>query len=245
MDMKPELPPAPQSRLRLLLIGAALVAVLALSFALWQRFVPEQWTSARQLGQLLRSFASGPFGPLCVIGIYALLASAFIPITALITGVALVFDPPQSFAYALCGSLSSALLSCGLGRIASGAVLRRMQTPKLTRFREQLHTHTFSATVTARLLPVGNFSAINLLAGALAVPVVPFLLGNITGMFFGIAALTLLTDRLVDTFKKPTPQNIALAALLIAALIGASIALQRFVSRRQRMRGDSDAREHG
>ena len=237
--------PARPSRLRTLLIGAGIVAVLGILVLLWQRFMPEQWTSARQLGQLLRSLTALPLGPLYVVGAYALLASAFVPITALITGVALVFEPAQAFAYALGGSLSSALLSCALGRVASGLVLRRMQTPKLKRFREQLHAHTFSATVTARLLPLGNFSATNLLAGALAVPLLPFLLGNLTGMLFGIAGITLLTKRLITTFAKPTPQNIALAALLLAGLIGASLALQRYLSRRQRAGTETDASGHG
>lgn len=234
---------APRSRLRTALLILAVLAALGIAVALWRVFMPEKWTSARQLGQMLRSLDTGFWGVPSVIGVYAVLASAFVPITALITGVALVFDPPHAFAYALCGSLLSATLSRALGRIASGAVLRRMQSPRLSRLREQLHNHTFSATVTARVLPVGNFTAINLLAGALAVPLVPFLLGNLTGMVFGIAGLTLLTDRLVTTFTHPTPQNIALAVLVLLVLIGVSIALSRFVTQRQRAR--SSARDHG
>jgi uncharacterized membrane protein YdjX (TVP38/TMEM64 family) len=218
------------------LTGVTLVAALLATFVLWRHVMPDQWKSAQKLGELLRSLTGEPLGPIYVVGCYALLASAFVPVTALITGVALVFDPPQAFSYALSGALCSALLNYGAGRCASGPVLRRMQTPRLQRFREQLHAHTFSATVTARLLPVGNFSAINLLAGALAVPLLPFVLGNITGMLFGIAGITLLTDRIVDTFHRPTPGNVAFAGLLLAALIGASFALQRLVARRKRPR---------
>jgi uncharacterized membrane protein YdjX (TVP38/TMEM64 family) len=220
------------------LTAVTLVAVLIAAFILWRHVMPDQWKSAQKLGELLRSRTDEPLGPAYVIGCYALLASAFVPITALITGVALVFDPAQAFAYALCGSLSSALLNYGAGRCASGPVLRRMRSPRLQRFREQLHAHTFSATVTARLLPVGNFSAINLLAGALAVPLWPFVLGNVAGMLFGITGITLLTDRMVDTFHRPTPRNVAFAALLLAGLIGASFALQRLVSRRKRPRNE-------
>lgn len=232
--------PASRSRLRVALRIIGAVAVVGTLVALWRFFMPEQWTSARQLGQLLRSLDAGPWGAPYVIGVYAVLASAFVPITALIAGIALVFDPPHAFAYALCGSLLSATLSRALGRSASGLVLRRMHNPRLKRFREQLHTHTFSATVTARLLPLGNFAAINLLAGALAVPLVPFLLGNLAGMVFGIAALTLLTDRLVTTFSEPTPQNIAVAALVIVLLVALSFGLSRVVTQRQRARTGQD-----
>lgn len=228
-----------------MLVAGALVAALIVAVVLWQRYMPEQWTSPRQLGQLLRSLAAGRLGPAYVVGTYALLASAFVPITGLITGVALVFDAPQAFAYALCGSLSSALLSYAVGRSTSRPVLRRMQTPKLQRFRQQLHTHTFWATVTARLLPVGNFCAVNMLAGALAVPWLRFALGNVTGMLFGIAGITLLTRHIVTTFTQPTPQNIALMALLLAALVGASLGLQRLVARHRRSTADAEAREQG
>ena len=242
---------APRSRRRTALLAIAVAAVLGTAVALWRIYMPEQWTSARQLGQLLRSLHAGPWGALYVIGTYAVLASAFVPVTALVTGIALGVYPPRALAYALCGGLLSATLSRALGRISCGFVLKRMQKPKLKRFREQLHTHTFSATVTARLLPIGNFNAINLLAGALAVPLLPFLLGNLTGMVLGIAGWTLLTDRLVATLTHPTPQNIALAVLVLVVVVALSIVLTRVMSARQRARearaeqgsraGDADA----
>ncbi|MET0390924.1 MAG: VTT domain-containing protein [Polyangiales bacterium] len=219
--------------LKSVLWAVVALAVLVTAVLLWQRYVPARWTSAEHLGQLLRRWNTHPLGPLYACGVYALLASAFVPVTALITATALVFDPPHAFAYAMAGSLLSAALSCGVGRVVSGPVLRRMSGPRLQRFRERLHTHTFSATVAARILPVGNFSAINLLAGALAVPFWQFMLGNVVGMVFGIAALTLLTGRIVTTLASPTPGNIAIIAGLLVAVIAISIALARFVTRRQ------------
>lgn len=213
-------------------IGAVLV--LLAGVFLVRRYVPSSWTSAQRLGQLMRDLDAHRFGPVYTCTVFALLASAFMPVTALITASALVFDPARAFTYALCGSLLSAALSRGAGQLLSGPVLRRMSSPRLQRFREQLHAHTFSATIAARLLPLGNFTAINMLAGAVAVPWWPFLLGNLVGMVFGISALTLLAGRLRATFAAPTPANIALAAVVFVLVAIAGYALTRFMWRRQR-----------
>jgi len=222
------------SRLKKLLWSAGAIAALGLAVWLVRSYVPSEWTSAQNIGRLMRSVHAHPLGPLAVCCFFAALASAFVPVTALITATALVFDPAQAFAYSMAGALLSAAFSRVLGQLASGPVQRRMRGPKSQKFREQLHSHAFSATVAARILPLGNFAAINLLAGSLAVPWLPFLLGNIAGMSFGIAALTLLTDRFVAVFSAPTPLNIAVTAALLLLVLAASIALSRAVARRRR-----------
>jgi uncharacterized membrane protein YdjX (TVP38/TMEM64 family) len=181
----------------------------------------------------MRSLQAKTLGPFYVCAAFAILASAFVPVTALIAATGLVFDPARAFAYAMCGSLLSAALSRALGQIASGPVLRRMHGPRLGKFRERLHTHTFSATVAARILPLGNFAAVNLLSGAVAVPWLPYMLGNVLGMVFGVAALTLLAGRLATTFSSPTPANLAVSGALVVAVLAAGYALSRFIWRRE------------
>jgi uncharacterized membrane protein YdjX (TVP38/TMEM64 family) len=222
--------PAPRhSRLIVAVVAAVLLATAAV---LWWLYAPPGWSSPRRLGELLRSAQDHSLGALAVCGVYALLATVFVPITALITATALVFDPLPAFAYAMCGSLLSAALSRGLGQLASGAVLRRIKSPKLRAFADNLRAHTFTATVAARLLPIGNFSAINLFAGALAVPWLPFMLGNIAGMVFGVAALTVLAGRLAATWARPTPLNLAISVALVLVVLGVSTLLSRLIRRR-------------
>lgn len=214
------------------MLGAAAGVLIAAAAVLWWLYAPPGWTSPRRLGDLLRSTQDHRLGALAVCGVYALLATVFVPITALITATALVFDPLRAFAYAMCGSLLSASLSRGVGQLARGVVLRHVHTPKLRAFADNLRSHTFTATVAARLLPVGNFSAINLFAGALAVPWLPFMLGNVAGMLFGVAALTLLAGRLAETWSRPTPLNLAISAALVLVVVGVSMLLSRLLRRR-------------
>jgi phospholipase D1/2 len=216
-----------------MLTGLLGVLAVIAAILLLRHYVPASLRSAQRLGELMRSLHAQPGGPLLTCGAFALLASAFVPVTALITGIAAVFDPPRAFMYALSGSLLSAALSRGLGQLASRPVLRHMNSPRLGTFRERLHHHTFSATVAARILPLGNFSAINLLAGALAVPWLPFLLGNVAGMAFGIAALTFLTGRMITTISAPTPANIAIVVGVLVMVAIAFFLISRSVWRRQ------------
>jgi uncharacterized membrane protein YdjX (TVP38/TMEM64 family) len=213
------------------LIVLAIACVIA-AIVLGHHFIPRGWLSTEHLSQVLRSLRHQRLGALYAVGVFALLTSAFVPVTALIAATALVFAPVPAFVCSLCGSLLSAALSYGLGRLAKGPVLRRMRGPKLSQLREALHAHAFSATVAARVLPVGNFAAINLLAGAVAVPWLPFVLGNVCGMIFGIASLTLLMGRLAEVIAKPTPANIAVAVPLLCGVVALSFALTRYVARR-------------
>lgn len=214
-------------------IGWTLAALLALVAAVLVIYalLPARWNSARDLGQLLRSLAAQPLGPLVACSAYALLASAFVPVTALIAATALVFDPLPAFVCALCGSLLSAALSHGAGQLASGPILRRIRGGQLATMRERLTRHAFSATVAARMLPLGNFATINLLAGALAVPFWPYMLGNLVGMLFGIAALTLLTGRIARIVRHPTAANVAIAAGVLVVALALGYALTRWLRR--------------
>jgi len=224
---------AQHSMTKTLLVVLAVALVLAGMVFVHQQYLPPGATSARGLAAFLRSLHTHRFGAIAVCGAYAFLACAFVPVTALTAAMALVFDAPHAFLYAMTGALLSAALSRAIGQLASGPVLRRMQGPRLHALREGLHANTFSATVAARIVPFGHFTTINLLAGALAVPWLPYMLGNLVGMAFGVAAFTLLTDRVAEVFTAPTPTNVAIAVGGLLAAVGIGLLLTRFVRRRQ------------
>ncbi|HKU45003.1 MAG TPA: VTT domain-containing protein [Polyangiales bacterium] len=188
--------------------------------------------SPERIGQFLHALRDQHLGFVTVCGAYALLGLAFVPITALIAATALVFEPLQALSYALCGSLLSAALAYGVGRVAGNRVLRFLDGPRLRTLRERLHTQAFRATVVARLLPVGNFTVINLFAGALKIPFLPFLVGNLVGMSFGIAGLTLLAEQLAAAWQRPSAANVGLLVAYVLALFGVSLGLSKLFERR-------------
>ena len=99
------------------------------------------------------------------------------------------FAAAYAFGAAAGGALALLVqvLSCGADFAWARAVARSWAarriaaSPRLARLDERLAAHPFSATLTLRLLPIGNNLLLNLLAGVSAVPAVPFLAGSALG----------------------------------------------------------------
>jgi phosphatidylserine/phosphatidylglycerophosphate/cardiolipin synthase-like enzyme/uncharacterized membrane protein YdjX (TVP38/TMEM64 family) len=218
---------------RSLLATVGMILPMALVFWFWNS-LPEDVSSAQRVTQLLEALRHHPLGFAYVCGAYAVLGLAFVPITALIGATALVFDPGPAFVYSLCGALLSSAVSYGVGRLAGSHALRQLEGPRLGKLRARLHAQAFRATVVARLLPVGNFTVINMFAGGLRVPFWSFLAGNVVGMSFGIGGLTFLADRLVAAWHAPSLSNVVLLVLYIAGIFGISLGLSKLFEDRPR-----------
>jgi phospholipase D1/2 len=218
---------------RSLLATLGMIAPMALVFWFWHS-LPDDVSSTDRVLQLLTSMRNHPLAFVYVCGAYAVLGLAFVPITALIGATALVFEPGRAFVYSLSGALLSALVAYWVGRLAGSQLLRHLDGPRLRKLRARLHTQAFRATVVARLLPVGNFTVINMFAGALRVPVASYIAGNVLGMSFGIGGITLLADRLAATWQAPTFSNIAVLLAYVAGLFGVSLGLSKLFERHRR-----------
>jgi phospholipase D1/2 len=194
-------------------------------------------TPLRSLLDLERMAAIGsalrdsPAAPLWVAIGYLGGALVLFPITLLLAATALVFDPVHGFVYSLFGALSGAALTYGVGRLIGHFRGGWLSGPRLSRMRRQLQRRGVLAVVAARLLPVGNFSIINMVAGALGIPFRAFLLGNVLGLLPGVLGLTLFADRLGTTLRNPHPRNLAALAALLLAMIALFAWLRRRLAR--------------
>ncbi len=87
------------------------------------------------------------------------------------------------------------------------------------------------AIVAARLLPVGNFSLINMAAGAFRIGFGDYMLGNAIGVLPGILALTLFADRLGSTLRHPRGANLVMLAAVALALVAVLSWIRRRLAR--------------
>jgi uncharacterized membrane protein YdjX (TVP38/TMEM64 family) len=196
--------------------GLALAGLFAL-VAAWRLTPLPSLLNVEHMAALGRGLRDHPAAPLLVLGGYAAGALVLFPITLLLAATALVFDPAHALAYGMGGALAGAALTYGIGRLAMRFRARWLQGPRVSRIRAQLQRRGTLAVVAARLLPVGNFSVINIVAGALGIRFREFMLGNAIGLLPGLLGLTLLSDRLGRVLREPRPLDVAaLAALLIA-----------------------------
>ena len=89
------------------------------------------------------------------------------------------------------------------------------------------------AVIAARMLPVGNFSLINITAGALGIRFRDYVIGNAIGLLPGVLALTVFADRIGATVRHPHADNLIVLALVAGAIGAALWWLKRRIARRR------------
>jgi phospholipase D1/2 len=151
----------------------------------------------------------------------------FFPVTVLITGTVLAFDPVRGFCFAFVGTLLGASLTYGAGRLLGGHALDYVSGPRMRDFGDLMRKHAIRATIAARLLPVGSFSGLNLFAGSLRIPFRWYFLGNVIGIFPSVLFLTLFADTLSAAVRAPSWQNLTGVVLAVALMLAALVLYRR------------------
>jgi len=171
-------------------------------------------TAALHVGSRL---AAEPAGPFLAVGIIAVASALFVPITLLGTTTLAVFGGWPGVPVAWIGAVLGATLSHAVGLRLGTRVMRWLPGRVESNLRRLLRERAFWTVVFMRLLPVGNFGALNLLAGAFRIPRRSFVLGNIVGMAPGLLGLGVFVDRAREAVRHPSRLNVAIA-LAVAVL---------------------------
>jgi phospholipase D1/2 len=204
--------PSWQRRFKLL---APLVLLIAVG-ALWYFSELSQLSSPERIANAARALRESPWAMLYVILAFVIGSLLFFPITALMAGTALTFDAPHGFLYAYTGALCAAVVTYWAGRLLGAEMLAYVRGPKIAAFQQLLRTKALRASIAARFVPVGSFAMLNMLAGSMHVPFRRYVLGNMIGIFPGVALFTLFADQLADAvWSADTKRLVALAVVVI------------------------------
>jgi uncharacterized membrane protein YdjX (TVP38/TMEM64 family) len=90
-----------------------------------------------------------------------------------------------------------------------------------------LQRQGFWSVIFIRLVPLGNFGMLNLVAGGLHVPRTSFVLGNMVGLLPGLLGLGMIVDRLRALLRDPSPTNVALAGVVLVVGGGLAVVAKR------------------
>ena len=85
-----------------------------------------------------------------------------------------------------------------------------------------------------RKVPIAPFTIVNMGLGALGIRYRDFIFGTALGMLPGIAAFAFVSDRAVDAWRDPTPQNLALIGGAIVLWLGVVFGVQWLLNRREK-----------
>lgn len=211
-------------------MALAAIAVLVLVGA-WRWTPLVEWTKPEAIEASLNTVAASPWGPAIVILIFVLAGLLAFPVTLLIAGTAAAFGTWSGLAYATAGSLASAMASYAIGRRFGQDGLRSIMGPRINRIGQGIKSQGVFAVATVRLMPIAPFLLVNLVAGAMRIRLLDYVIGTLLGLAPGLVLMSALGHQVLRVITQPSLSDIAMLVGFLFAWFGLSLGLQRFISR--------------
>jgi phosphatidylserine/phosphatidylglycerophosphate/cardiolipin synthase-like enzyme/uncharacterized membrane protein YdjX (TVP38/TMEM64 family) len=187
---------------------------------------PDAFTSSLQAG--------GAWGPLLAVGLFMLLGLIAFPVNVLIVATAAAFGLWPGLLYAAAGAMVSAFLTYVVGRRMGPGVLRKIIGPRINKVSRSIAKNGILAVTMIRLMPIAPFTLVNLVAGAIRIPLLDYMVGTALGLAPGLLLMTALGDRLLRIMTEPSFTDI-LGFLVVLVCWGAlSYGLQGLIKRFRR-----------
>lgn len=202
------------SWLRLLVLVIGLIALAAA----WRWTPMADQLDAGKIVSVLSNVRQSPMGPLLAVAAFVIGGLVVAPVTVLIVATALVFGPLLGFACSLVGTLLSAIVVYGIGRLMKRDTARWFSGSRLNRLSQRLARRGLVSIVAVRIIPVAPFTVVNLVAGVSHVSFRDFVLGTLVGMTPGLVAMVIFADRLHDALIEPNLITIALVLAVVVAI---------------------------
>jgi uncharacterized membrane protein YdjX (TVP38/TMEM64 family) len=212
-----------------LLAAAAVVALLLFGFS---RLDVGMADIAERVGVGIESLAGSPWRVPLVLIVFVAASVVSVPILALIGATVVTLGPVLGFACSAVGTLLAGTATFGVGRLIGRKPLKRLLGAKLDALEQRISKRGIIAVALIRKVPIAPFTFVNMIIGALGVRYRDFILGTALGMLPGIAAFAFVSDRAIDAWREPTPQNIALIAAAIVLWISVVFGIQWMLNRR-------------
>jgi uncharacterized membrane protein YdjX (TVP38/TMEM64 family) len=199
-----------------------LLFIVALGIAAW--LASRHWAGGAGrlqglVGATLTGIADKPAGTLLVALFYALAGVLFVPVTLLATTTLAVFGLWPGVGIAWSGGLLGAMLSYAIGKRLGPRVFAWLPSRVGKSVGRFLERRSFWAVVFMRLVPLGNFGALNLAAGALGVKRRSFILGNMVGLLPGLFGLGVVVNRTLALLSRPTALNVSAFVIVAGVLV--------------------------
>lgn len=201
------------------------------AIAVWHFADLSSYQSAADVAAALQGVADRPFGWALVPLGMAAGALLFVPVNAMIAGVALTFPPLVGAAFAMGGGLLGALVTYFVGVFFGTSVVELLRGPRVDQVIKKLRENPFRTSLVLHLIPIGNFTAVNLLAGALRVPLLGFMFGTMLGLLPGVVFFAFFAGQLPKLLSNPKPLNIALVVIGLIAAIILALLIKRWAKR--------------
>ncbi|WP_083747342.1 VTT domain-containing protein [Pseudoroseomonas deserti] len=223
-------------------LRVALVAAPVLLIVLMWRYTPLSAFLNPETFSASMQNANGAWGPLLALGLFMVLGLIAFPVNVLIVATAAAFGIWPGLAYAAVGALVSALLTWMVGRRLGPKLLRKLLGPRINRISRSIARNGILAVTMVRLMPIAPFTLVNLVAGAIRIPLLDYMVGTALGLAPGLVLMTALGDRLLRIMTEPSLRDILGFVAVLVAWGAVSWGLQSLVSWFRRRSAMAEAR---
>jgi uncharacterized membrane protein YdjX (TVP38/TMEM64 family) len=224
VNNKPEAKAGQPWRWMLLVLYVAILVGLAV---LWRQPGMQHWREIASLGELGRRLLETPLGPLAVMGAYVAAVMLGMPVLALTSVGALIFEPWPGLLYVMGGMLTGALVTYAIGRFTGAQTMDRWTKGRLSLVSQHMDRRGLLTMIIVRVLPVAPFIMVNMVAGALRVKLRDYVLGSFIGLMPATIGLFLFVDRLAAAWRSPSVGSYAALAGWVALLVGLSVWMRK------------------
>ena len=177
--------------------------------------------------------AQSPYALLIAVAAFAVLAFAGVPQIVLIAAATVAFGPWLGSLYSWVGTLVSAAIGFGLGRLVGARAMSRFGGKPLKSFIAMIGRNGFLASLIIRLVPSAPFAVLNMAAGVTPMRFSAFAAGTAVGVAPKIALIVLAGHWVVHARGGKLWLNLALLALALAVWIGAGLWARKWIKRRE------------
>ena len=231
-------------RTRLVMVAMAVLALTSLALA-W-RYTPLQaWLEPARLIELGNDLRESPLAPLYAILVFVAAGLVIFPLTVLIGVSAIVFGPLLGTLYTLAGATLSGAVTFAIGRHLNRQFVRELAGRRLNDLSRRLGKRGLLAIAFARIVPVGPYSIVNIVAGASQIRWRDFLIGTVLGLLPGVIAASIFVDRIAAAIREPGLGTFALVAVVGVVLIAIALILRGKLAARAEATGNATPAVHG
>ena len=147
------------------------------------------------------------WSPFIIMGVYVLAGAFFFSVMALNLATAIVFGPVYGFLYACLGSLTSASVAYGVGRLAGWKMAGWFKSA-LEKIRGYSDKGGIIGMTMVRMVPIAPFTVVNLAFGMAHTAFFAYICSTFLGLLPGITAKALFGGALGELFANPEPKVI-------------------------------------
>lgn len=156
--------------------------------------------------------SDGPWALPVAVAAFAILAFVGVPQFVLIAAAMVAFGAWQGFAYSWIGTMVSAVVGFGIGRLAGGRTLEAFSGESVRRFMDLVGRNGFLASLIVRLVPSAPFIVVNMAAGVTPMRLRDFVAGTGLGIVPKIALTTFAGASFVRVMRGQGGEHLALLA---------------------------------